>query len=271
MSQKKIALVTGSTDGIGLFTATKLAESGYKVIIHGRNEQRIQRSIETIKSKVSSAELDSICCDLQSIENTKKMCDEILSKYSQLHLLINNAGILNEKREESVDGNEMTFAVNVLAPFIITRKLFELVRKTPHSRIIEVGSISQPRYLDLKKIQHKEKYNMYRSYEYTKLMMISIAFELSERYPDVWINTLDPGDVNTKMLIKGWGRCGIEIEEADNQFWLATNPDLENVHGKYFVDKKDTKAQYQAYDKNFRKELFEILENLTGVSFQNLN
>ena len=267
MNEKKIAFVTGSTDGIGLFTATKLSQKGYKVIIHGRNQERITQALQKIRSEVPEADLDYIVCDLQSIEATKRMCDEILQRYTKLDLLLNNAGVLNETREESIDGNEMTLAVNVLAAFVITSKLFELVRNTPHSRIIEVGSISQPRYLDLTKIQHKEHYNMYEAYNYSKLMMICIALELAERYPDVWINTLDPGDVNTKMLIKGWGRCGIEIEEADNEFWLATNPDIESIHGKYFINKRISKAKPQAYDSSFRKQLFTILEQLTHVSF----
>ena len=267
MSEQKIAFVTGSTDGIGLFTSTKLCEKGYKVIVHGRNQEKVDKAMETIRKSVPTAELDYVVCDLQSMENTKKMCDEILQRYNKLDLLINNAGVFLLERQESVDGHEMTWAINVLAPYIITCKLFELVRKTPNSRIIEVGSISQPSSMDLSKIQHKKKYDGYKAYDYSKLAIISVTFELAERYKDIWINTLDPGTVNTKMLIISWGRCGIEIEDADNEFWLATNPDLEKVRGRYFVEKVDSEARPQAYDKQFRKELFTLLEEMTGMKF----
>ncbi|EDR22398.1 short-chain dehydrogenase, putative [Entamoeba dispar SAW760] len=265
--EKKVAFVTGSTDGIGLFTATKLARDGYKVIIHGRTQEKVDKAMNIIQSQVPEADLDFVVCDLQSIKNTKMMCDLLLSKYQKLDLLLNNAGVFILERQESVDGHEMTLAVNVLAPFIITCKLLPLIRKTLNSRIIEVGSISQPSYMDLDLIEHKTNYDGYRAYDYSKLSVIAFTFELTERYPDLWINTLDPGTVNTKMLILSWGKCGIEVGEADDEYWLATNEDLQKVRGKYFVNKVEEKAEKQAYDLDFRKKLFLKLEEITGIKY----
>ena len=112
---------------------------------------------------------------------------------------------------------------------------------------------------------HTEDYDGELAYEYSKLAVISLTFEIAARYPDVWINTLDPGTVNTKMLIVSWGPCGIDLDDATDELWLATNAGLRDVRGKYFVNKKERRAAKQAYDPAFRARLVALLENITHV------
>mmetsp|Transcript_24852 Transcript_24852/g.61014 ORF Transcript_24852/g.61014 Transcript_24852/m.61014 type:complete len:323 (-) Transcript_24852:185-1153(-) len=268
----KIAVVTGSTDGIGKHTATKLASDGYKVCIHGRSQKRIDAAVKEIKDKVPDAQLDTFLADFASLADVKKLSDELHQKCPKIDVLINNAGVFEQSMKKTPDGNEMTFQVNVLTPFLLTSLLLDLCDKAEQPRIIIVSSISQGYKLDMSNLQMEKGFSDHASYSLSKLCNAMHAIELAERLkkamPKATVNTLDPGTVNTKMLLAGWGACGINVNQANYQYQLATDPDLEGVTGQYFVGGRVSLASPPCYDPAQRLELWSKMEELTGASYE---
>lgn len=261
-----IYFVTGSTDGIGRHTATKLASCGATVIVHGRSQQRLEQTISSIKQETNNDKIDGVLADLSSFEQIRHMCEELHKRYDHIDVLLNNAGVFLPNRQVSKDGYEMVFAVNVLAPFLITRLLLDLLFKSKSARLIFVSSISQGNNVNFDDLQSTHNYSQYSSYSLSKLCNVMITYELASKlhFP---VNTLDPGTVNTKMLLSGWGPCGIEISEADDEFWLATSPEGGKSTGKYYVGQRATLSAKMSYSESARKKLWRELEKMSGVTY----
>ncbi len=233
------AIVTGSTDGIGVTTAKNLALKGYNVIIHGRNTERLKHAANKVKSfaKISDKSENQIFqveADISTIEGCKSLVNDVKSILEQnnlkLDVLMNNAGVFEKSYHLTKDGLETTFAVNVIAPFIITSNLlpFLLEEKEHKSRIVIASSISQCRSIDhwddLQCV--KREYSTHRAYSESKLLDAMLAAEFAGRFEKAGIsldkvtcNSLDPGTVNTKMLLAGWGPIGIDVEDALGAFF----------------------------------------------------
>jgi NAD(P)-dependent dehydrogenase (short-subunit alcohol dehydrogenase family) len=234
------AIVTGSTDGIGVTTAKNLALKGYNVIIHGRNTERLKHATNKVKefaniSHESENQIFQVEADISTIEGCNSFVEDVKSILEQnklkLDVLMNNAGVFEKKYHLTKDGLEMTFAVNVMAPFIITSQLLPnlLEEKEHQSRIVIASSISQCRNIDnwddLQCI--KRQYSTHRAYSESKLLDAMLATEFAERLENAGIsfdrvtcNSLDPGTVNTKMLLAGWGPIGIDVEDALGTFQI---------------------------------------------------
>lgn len=270
------ALVTGSTDGIGVTTAKNLMLKGYNVIVHGRDPKRIEKACETIRSFQDNEDglLFSVCANLETVKGSTQVAREVetlCEKHNlQLTVLMNNAGVYAEDLKITSDGTEETFAVNVVAPFVITSLLLPALLKQK-SRIIIASSISQCssiRHWD--DINYKQRpYSAHRAYSESKLFDAMLSMEFAHRLKDAGIGTdritcncLDPGTVNTKMLLAGWGSCGINVEDALDQTWLCSSEDLSDVTGEYFVWKSSRRASSDAYDPNERANLWTILSDL---------
>jgi len=271
---EKIFVVTGSTDGIGRHTSKKLAETGARVIVHGRNTARCEETVQWIKDITGNEKIDYFVADLSETSNVHTLADQICEKYSHIDCLINNAGVFEEQFQTTPDGFEMTFAVNVAAPFVLTKRLLPMLQKRPGSRLIIVSSISQGSRIDFENLQfEKGGYDEHSSYSLSKLCDAMLAFEMAARFgsgAQPTVNTLDPGTVNTKMLLAGWGMCGIPVTRANNEFWLATSPDVEGVNGKYFTSCRESRASQVAYDPEARRRLWEYLERTTAVTYDDL-
>ena len=173
---KKIALVTGSTDGIGLHTAKRLANADYKILLHGRNPYRLMKAKESIQKVRSDAEIDVFLYDFINLESAKNLAHDILSKYDRLDVLINNAGVFEDERIITKDNLESTFAINCASTFILNILLLPLLRRTYQSRIINVSSISQSDIgeIDLSNLQfEKGNFSSYNSYSLSKVSIYS--------------------------------------------------------------------------------------------------
>ena len=281
------ALVTGSTDGIGVTTAKHLAAThGLDVLIHGRDQARIQAAARTVHAFVeqnngSGRVFTLPPIDISTVDNSVRLTLETqqLCREEDLHLcvLMNNAGVFSEQLEHTRDGLESTFAVNVLAPFVITSMLLPTLLQYPSktgscSRIVLASSISQCQSIrnwdDLTQYNTRS-FSAHGTYSDSKLLDAMLTMELAERLQDAGIGTdqitcncLDPGTVNTKMLLAGWGRCGIDIEDALDQTWLLTSKEVENVTGKYFVWRSERRAGTSAYNPVDRARLWAILSEL---------
>ena len=241
-----VALITGSTAGIGLTTAKNLALRGYDVILHGRNPNRIRKAIEIVQSFSSSTgqTVFSVESDISTVRGCKNLVSSVQSILDQrsgkrsLDILMNNAGVFEPNHVLTDDNLEMTFAVNVMAPFVITSGLLpQLLSRDDESgvcsqsRIVTASSISQCRSIDhwddLQFIQRP--YSTHRAYSETKLFDAMISAQFASILSNagfgtdrITSNSLDPGTVNTKMLLAGWGPCGIDVEDALDRKWPET-------------------------------------------------
>ncbi|GKY96704.1 hypothetical protein MPSEU_000629900 [Mayamaea pseudoterrestris] len=279
LSQRPCALITGSTDGIGLTTAKNLAKQGYNILIHGRSEERIERAQSAVRefcddddksSRVFTlppADLSSVASTIQLARDAVQVC-----KQENLHLAIimNNAGVFASDLVLTDDDLELTFAVNVVAPFVLTSLLLPtLLEQQDHDRrIVIASSISQSQKIyDWNDLQYSHHpYSAHSSYSESKLLDAMLTMEFARRLDKmdkkVTCNCLDPGTVNTKMLMAGWGPCGIRVEDALDESWLCTSQEVQGVSGRYFVNRRDCKASAAAYDVKQRETLWSMLTKI---------
>lgn len=269
---KRSYLITGSTDGIGQHTALRLASLGADILIHGRNSLKIESTRNMILSKYPSCNIKTYCYDLISIQGMKDFCDDVLKTNDSLDCLINNAGIYTTERVITSDGLESTFAVNVVAPYVISILLLPLLKATEKSRILNVASTSQEEgnpkiILENLQFQHGG-YSDHCSYSLSKLCIAAFSHEMALRISpiDCLIISCDPGDVDTQMLRKGWpGYQGMKISDADDEFKLASFEFNEQMHGKYFVSCKESKCNKDVYNDDLRIGLWKELEKISNI------
>jgi len=281
-SGRSTALVTGSTDGIGLTTAKNLASKGYNVIIHGRNPNRIKNAVDDVCSfdhtGIDRERIFTVESDISTVRGCKNLVYSVQSILKSndlsLDILMNNAGVFEEEYNLTEDNLEMTFAVNVMAPFVITSNLLpELLaqsQKKTQSRIVIASSISQCRFIDhWDDLQcHKRSYSVHRAYSESKLFDAMLTAEFATILDDkgfgtsrITCNSLDPGTVNTKMLLAGWGPCGIDVDSALDETWLCTSQDVSDISGSYFCWKSESKGA-DRYKPSERAKLFNILKDI---------
>lgn len=277
----KTVLITGSTDGIGLHTAKKLLNTGdFRVLVHGRSATRVQNTVAELRSFEAGQE-DKVLGFTRDIStkrgamglanDVKSALDAIDDFDGKLDVLINNAGVFEEQMTLTEENLELTFAVNVQAPFIITRELLPLLIHGK-SRIINISSISQsdgPNTVDFENLQfQKGGWSSYASYGMSKRLMAMFSLELANRVTEeAGVNaplvvSCDPGTVNTKMLLAGWGACGIDVTSANNEFNLATKDDVQ--HGEYYVGPRPSIPHKDVKVEANRKKLWSILQDLAA-------
>jgi NAD(P)-dependent dehydrogenase (short-subunit alcohol dehydrogenase family) len=210
------------------------------------------------------------------LESIRDFADEFRNKYQQLHILINNAGIWESKRNQSKDSIEMNFAVNHLAPFLLTNLLLDVVKKSAPARIINVASEAHRQgkiYFD--DLEFEKNYSSLKSYAQSKLANILFTKKLSQQLKGsgVTVNCLHPGVVSTnlfdkmpKILVKAMGLFMISPEKgAQTTIYLATSPEVENTSGEYFDKSKPKKPNTQALRQDIADKLWEISEKYTGL------
>lgn len=262
----KTILITGATDGIGKQTALNLAKLGHTVLIHGRNKIRCEQTAEEISKLVSNQNIFPVVADFSSLKEVRSLCDRLKQNYSHLDVLLNNAGVYMKQRELTKDGYEMTFAVNHLAHFLLTLELLDLIKKSEKGRIIHVSSIAHNRaMINFNNLQSEQFFDSYQSYAVSKLANVLFSAELADRLSGTAVtsNSLHPGVITTKLLKAGFGISGDDLEKgAATSVYLAVSHDVENVTGKYFVNKTATTSSPVSYDLELRKKLWEVSENL---------
>ena len=264
---KATILVTGATDGLGKRVARELAAKGTTVLLHGRSPERLEATLEELRSQTGSHKGDSYLADLSSLGAVRDLAERILSEYDRLDVLVNNAGIIVQERKESEDGYELTFAVNYLSHFLLTSLLLPLLKDSAPARVVNVASAGQSP-IDFDDPMLERGYDAMRAYSMSKLAQIMFTFELAERLSDtgVSVNALHPASLmDTKMVQDTFGYTMSTIEEgADATVYLAASPELEGVTGRYFDGRREARADGQAYDKEARQRLWELSEELCG-------
>src|SRR5215212_3081153 len=258
-------LVTGATDGLGKRVATDLAEMGATVLIHGRNSERLEVALEEIRKETGSEKLGSFLADFSSLRQVRALAEQILSERERLDVLVNNAGVIVGERRESEDGYELTLSVNYLAHFLLTRLLLPVLRDSAPARIVNVASAGQsPIAFD--DVLLERGYDGMRAYTQSKLAQVMFTFELAERLQSTGVtaNALHPASLmDTKMVLETFGRTMSTVQEgAEATVRLAVSPELEGVTGRYFDGTREGRANAQAYDREARKRLWALSEEL---------
>jgi NAD(P)-dependent dehydrogenase (short-subunit alcohol dehydrogenase family) len=267
----KVALVTGSTDGLGKAVALQLAELGATVLVHGRNAERGNALVDTIKKSTSGC-ATFYRADFASLAEVRAMAEAVQNDHKRIHLLINNAGIgsANSKgskdRELSADGHELRFAVNYLSGYLLTRLLIPSLVAGAPSRIVNVASLSQ-RPIDFDNVMLQREYDGGRAYGQSKLAQIMFTQDLAEELAvkNITANSLHPATYMDTSMVRS---AGVEprstvAEGASAVMYLATSAELKLKSGLFFNGKREMKANAQAHDREARRKLRELSEGLT--------
>ena len=263
----KTVLVTGATDGIGRQTAIELARQSAKVLIHGRDKARGAKALDEINRDNCNENLVLYLADFSSFADVKRMADEIKREQSALHVLIHNAGTFSKEKLLTKDGLEMTFAVNHLAPFLLTMLLLDLLKASAPARIVTVSSNAHRNISEVEfgNLQAERSYDGFDSYGLSKLGNILFTNELAERLEGsrVTANSLHPGVISTKMQRASYNLDGADVVEgARTSVYLATSPEVEGVTGKYFSRMAEKPTSDLAQDKALQKKFWKISEEL---------
>ena len=274
----KICLVTGATAGIGQAAALLLAEQGATVVGVGRNPAKIEYSTQMIKQETGNQSIEFLRADLSSQEDIRALAQQFQAKYDRLDVLVNNAGATFGERQESIDGIEMTFALNHLGYFLLTNLLRKTLEKSAPARVINVSSsLHKLGKIDFDNIPFEKNYSRAKAYQRSKLANIAFTNELARRLDShaVTVNAMNPGLVATNVgesaggisaKIKGLvdNIAAITPEEgAQTILYLATSPEVTGVTGRYFVKEKSIPALKISYDLAFCNQLWSVSEKLT--------
>ena len=269
----KICLVTGATNGIGRATAQALAQMGATVVIVGRNAPKTAQLVGEIRATSGNKNVDSLLADLSSQQEIQRLANEFKNKYSHLHVLLNNAGGTFATRQLSVDGIEMTFALNHLAYFLLTNLLLDTLKASAPARIINVSSgAHKGGKIDFDNLQGERSYSSFGPYGNSKLANILFTTELARRLEGtgVTVNALHPGLVSTGFgknnpgfLMKIMGAVIPLVARspekgAETSIYLASSPKVQSITGKYFVDCKVTQPAPQAADMAVARKLWDV-------------
>jgi NAD(P)-dependent dehydrogenase (short-subunit alcohol dehydrogenase family) len=271
-----IAIVTGSTSGIGKSTATELARRGNTVVMVARNPELAKKTKEEIIQKTGNQNVDILIADLSSQAAIRNAAEQFKAKYNNLHILVNNAGLAGP-RKLSTDGIEMTLAVNHLAYFLLTNLLLDVLKKSAPARIINVSSEAHRNVkLDFNDLQMEKNYTGFRAYSLSKLLNVLFTYELARRLEgtNVTANVLHPGFLSTGIFREAPGFvqfivriiAGSPEKGSDAIIRLATAPELENVSGKYFNGQKESTSSPISHDREAAQKLWKISEQLTALN-----
>jgi retinol dehydrogenase-12 len=279
--QGKVCLITGATSGIGLESARALAAQGATVVLSGRDPGRGEAALAEVRRTVPDAKLDLMLADLTSLASVRKLAEDFRGRYSRLDVLLNNAGLIIDRRKVTADGVEATFATNHLAHFLLTNLLLDMLTSSGASRVVNVSSeahrVGSNDFLDDLQAE-RGGYSGMKVYGNSKLANILFTRTLQRRLEGtkVTTNSLHPGVVRTgfglnsegifKHLVKLAAPFMLTAEGgARTSVYLASSPEVEGVSGKYFIRRKVARESRAAQDAAAAEKLWQKSAELTGV------
>lgn len=267
-----VILVTGSTDGIGKASAAALMRQGADIILHGRDAGKMEEVKRELQKIAGGGQTDTVIADFSDMVQVRGMAADLTSRYDRLDVLLNNAGTYQKIHRQTREGIEMTFAINFLAPFLLTNLLLPLVRKGSPSRIVTVASSAHEdvNRIDWTNLPVQHRYDPWEAYSLSKFADVAFTYSLARRLKEtpVTANCLHPGVVNTKILRAAFpGMTAIPPEEgAKTPVYLATSPAVAGISGKYFEDRKPVQSSALSHDRMVQERLWKMAEDLTGLS-----
>jgi NAD(P)-dependent dehydrogenase (short-subunit alcohol dehydrogenase family) len=275
----RVCLVTGATSGIGRATAHALATKGASVVLVGRDPQKGEATVREIREASANGEVELLRADLSSQASIRELADRFLAEHDRLHVFVNCAGAFFRDRRVTIDGLEMTFALNHLAYFLLTTLLLDLLQGSAPARVVNVTSGAQSMgRIDFEDLQGEREYRGQRAYNQSKLANVLFTYELARRLDGtgVSVNCAHPGWVRTNFGQQNqplaW-RLMIAVvalfmrspeKGAETVVYLASDPEVETVTAKYFHDLKPKRSSKLSYDEAVAARLWQMSEELTA-------
>lgn len=275
-----VCLITGATSGIGRATARALARSGMTLVLAGRDEARTRTVVEAIGRASPDARVEYLLADLSEQAQVRRLADEFKARHARLDVLVNNAGALFWRRRVTVDGQEMTFALNHLAPFLLTNLLLDTLRSSAPARVVTVASAAHQGaripFDDLR--QGHGRYRPFGVYSETKLANLLFTYELARRLDGTGVtaNAAHPGFVASNFAYghNPWLRAGMLLTRpfsvspekgARTSVYLASSPDVAGVTGQYFAKCRPIRSSAASYDREAARRLWDVSAEIVGL------
>ena len=275
MAEQKIAVITGATSGLGRFVACGLGRAGYHTVIVARHAPRGEAVRRAIADHAPDASSELILADLAMVAEARQAGETIAARHGQVHLLVNNAGLITPRRQVTSEGHERILAVNHLAPFVLTQALAPALRQAGGARVVNVGSTASDRArLRLDDLEGARAFAPWRAYGRAKLALMMATFEWSRRLAGtgVSVNVVHPGLVATQLgALPGlsgmvWALLRpfmLSPEQgSDTPLFVALSPTLEDVTGQYFKRRKPARPNPQALSGETSRQLWAATERL---------
>jgi len=277
----KVCVITGASSGIGKATAVDLARMGATVVTVCRDQGRGEAALAEIKAATGNPNVDLLLADLSSQAAIRQLAKEFKTHYPQLHVLINNAGVALSKRSVTGDGIETVFAVNYLAPFLLTNLLLDVLKAGAPARVVNVaGDYHRKATINFDDLMSERDYNGMQANNQAKLALVLFTYELARRLEGTGVtaNCLHPGAVATGGPLKdpdlsSFARLMYALVKpfflspkrgAETSIYLASSPEVERITGKYFVKKRAVASSPESYDLEIARRLWEVSAQLTG-------
>jgi NAD(P)-dependent dehydrogenase (short-subunit alcohol dehydrogenase family) len=274
----RIAIVTGASSGIGLHTVLGLVRAGMRVVMVGRDRARTEAARRFVREHSGSDGLDVLLADFSRLDEVRRLAGEIVSAHNRIDLLVNNAGMMSRRYRFSFDGFELTFAVNHLAPFLLTHLLLDRLKASAPARIINVASEAHRGHrLNFSDLARPQDWGTLKAYGRSKLCNILFTRELAMRLDSsgVVATCLHPGFVATSIGQRGgltelaWRLMKPFMkrpeEGAKTSLFLATVSDPQPFHGGYVVGKTLARADPAALDSSVARRLWDESTRLTDL------
>ena len=276
----KTVLITGATAGIGRITARELAAAGARIVLVARNRAKAQATREWITAATGNPLIEVVIADLSSQAQVRAVADQVSSQ-GGLDVLVNNVGAVFQRRTESVDGIEMTFALNHLAPFLLTNLLLGALKRRKQSRVVTVSSDAHLRaVMNFDDLQGRRRFSPWGAYGQSKLANLLFTYELARRLDGsgVAANALHPGFVASdfgknngpfmKLVMSLAQRLGaISVEEgARTSVYLASSEEVGGVTGKYFVKCREHESAPASRNPASMRRLWDLSAQMTGIA-----
>lgn len=278
----KIVVITGATSGVGKETARELVRLGATVAMLGRDFDKGAATLAELKAGVRHPErVTFLSCDLARLDDVRSVAKTLHERFSHIDVLIANAGVINMKRRETVDGFEETLVVNHLAHFLLTGLVLDLLIKAPQGRIVVVSSDAhQVGRIRRDDPQRRRGYRSFGAYAGSKLANLLFTFELARRLEGtpITVNALHPGAVASNFSRNNGGLARLAMavlkpffitpaKAAETPVFLASSPKLVGVTGRYFYLKRQHPTAQRAQDRDTADWLWRSSETLTGFTY----
>jgi retinol dehydrogenase 14 len=277
----KVVLVTGATGGIGKATAIGLATMGARVGITGRDLIRAEQAVADIRTASGNPAVDAFAADMSSQAEVRRLAGAVLDAYPRLDVLVNNVGGFCAHRHTTADGLEHTFALNHLAPFLLTNLLLDRLKASAPARVVTVSSGAQRMgHIDFDDLQGRRNYSGQRAYNQSKLANVMFTIELARRLQGIGVtaNSVHPGVVRTNFgsedqagffqIISPLVRPFLKTptQGAWTPIYLASSSDVEAITGQFFANRKPKTANKAAGDVDVTARLWRVSADLVGLT-----
>ena len=274
----RVCVVTGASSGIGRATALGLAGMGATLALVCRDRARGEETVAEVTARTANRAVALHLGDLSSQAAIRRLAAELLARYPAIHVLINNAGVVNLRYSTTADGIETVFAVNHLAYFLLTSLLLDRLRRSAPARIVNVASEAHKfGRLDFDDLGNQRRYRGMRVYGQSKLANILFTYELARRLEGsgVTANSVHPGAVGTR-LGQNNGRMATLLTKVLRPFFrtpeqgaatslhVASSPALEGISGKYFLSCREARSSRVSYDRDVARRLWDVSARMTG-------